>query len=259
MSKDGNKSAKAMGTVRELTPADLDRVVEIDRAVAGQSRRGFFDKRIAARARNPRGFISLGYVEHGELAGFALGHLLDGEFGGVHPVAVLDAIGIAGDARGHGGGHAMLAELENIARQRGARELRTQSNWSDQEPTHFFASNGMELAHRVILVRPCSRLAGEASPGEIVQDDALDYSRDRIPVRSLKIADLSAITLLDRAVTGRDRSAYYKSKIEEAVHNSGVRLSMLATIDDTPAGFVMARVDYGEFGRTEPASKSVPR
>lgn len=240
----------ANATMRELTPADLDRVVEIDRAVAGQSRRGFFEKRLAARARDPQAFISLGYAEAGRLEGFALAHLLEGEFGVSHPVAVLDAIGMASSARGHGGGHGLIAELESAARKRGARELRSQSNWADQQMTHFFASTDMKLAHRLVLERPCSKMAGEVAPGESARDDSEDLSRDRIPVRSLKLDDLAAITHIDRAITGRDRTSYYRRKIEEAVNESGIRLSMLASVDDTPAGFIMARVDYGEFGQT---------
>jgi ribosomal protein S18 acetylase RimI-like enzyme len=42
-----------------------------------------------------------------------------------------------------------------------------------------------------------------------------------------------------------------KRKVDEALRKNGVRLSMLAEIDRTPAGFIMARVDYGEFGETE--------
>ncbi|MCZ7676527.1 MAG: GNAT family N-acetyltransferase [Roseovarius sp.] len=34
------------------------------------------------------------------------------------------------------------------------------------------------------------------------------------------------------------------------LNRSGVRLSLMAEIDGMPAGFVMARVDYGEFGQT---------
>jgi len=245
------KAGAGNANIRELAPGDLDRVTEIDRVVAGQSRRGFFEKRLAARARDPQAFISLGFAEGNQVEGFALAHLLDGEFGVPHPVAVLDAIGVAAAARGHGGGHALIGEIESIARKRGARELRTQANWADQQMTHFFASNDMKLAHRVVLERPCAKMKGEMAPGETARDDAEDYSRDRIPVRSLKLEDLTAITHLDRNITGRDRATYYRRKIEEAVNESGIRLSMLASVDDTPAGFVMGRVDYGEFGQTE--------
>ena len=37
--------------LRPLGPEDLDRVVEIDRRLVGRSRRGFFEKRLAAALR----------------------------------------------------------------------------------------------------------------------------------------------------------------------------------------------------------------
>ncbi|MGZ9112242.1 MAG: GNAT family N-acetyltransferase, partial [Rhodoplanes sp.] len=45
---------------------------------------------------------------------------------------------------------------------------------------------------------------------------------------------------------------YYQRKVEEVLQESGVRVSLVAEIDDHPVGFIMARVDFGEFGRTEP-------
>ena len=35
---------------------------------------------------------------------------------------------------------------------------------------------------------------------------------------------------------------------------SGIRVSLLAEVDGQPAGYIMARVDFGEFDRTEPAA-----
>lgn len=98
-----------------------------------------------------------------------------------------------------------------------------------------------------------------ANPTEInlsdPSGDAPDaLSRDRVPVRSLKSEDLAAIIGLDRRITGRDRSAYYKRKVAEAMNESGVRVSLVAEVDGMFAGFVMARVDFGEFGRTNPAA-----
>jgi ribosomal protein S18 acetylase RimI-like enzyme len=245
-------SKSAEGTARTLNPEDLDRVVEIDRSVTKQSRRGFFEKRIEARRREPDAFISLAYVEKGVVEGFALAHILDGEFGGRFPVAVLDAIGTSVASRGHGGGKALMAELEKIARGRGAKELRTQSSWSDRQLTQFFAAAGLGLAHRLVMERPCGKLPNELTIGETIQDDTQDMSRDVVPVRSMTLDDLPVVTGLDRRVTGRDRSGYYKRKVQEALQESGIRLSMIATVDKVPAGFIMARVDYGEFGETEP-------
>ena len=66
--------------------------------------------------------------------------------------------------------------------------------------------------------------------------------------------DLRALIAIDRRITGRDRSAYFERKLAEALHESDVRVSLVAERDGRPAGFIMARVDFGEFGRLEPTA-----
>ncbi|MCR6632421.1 MAG: GNAT family N-acetyltransferase [Magnetospirillum sp.] len=85
-------------------------------------------------------------------------------------------------------------------------------------------------------------------------DDFEALARDHIPVRSMVEADLSAIIGIDRKITGKDRTTYYKAKLAEVLDESGVRLSLVAEVDGQFAGFAMARVDYGEFGRTSPSA-----
>jgi ribosomal protein S18 acetylase RimI-like enzyme len=77
-------------------------------------------------------------------------------------------------------------------------------------------------------------------------------AHDRFPVRSLQPDDLPAILRIDRHITGRDRRAYYVRKLDEAMRESAVRVSLVAEIDGEVAGFIMARVDFGAFGATEP-------
>jgi ribosomal protein S18 acetylase RimI-like enzyme len=237
--------------IRRLTPADLDRVIAIDRAITGTSRRGFFENRLAASLNEPRAFISLAFVEDGVVEGHVFAHMLDGEFGGRHPVAVLDAIGISKAVRGHGGAHALMQELQVAARGRGAHALRTQVLWSDEPMMHFLAAAGFKLGTRLVLERRCAKKEDEPRRGDNAVEDGQDLSKDRIAVRSLALADLPAVIRIDRTITDLDRTVYYRRKVEEAQRKNGVRLSMLAEIDDTPAGFIMARVDYGEFGQTE--------
>ena len=84
-------------------------------------------------------------------------------------------------------------------------------------------------------------------------DDFDALSRDTVPVRSMKADDLPAIVEIDKAITGEDRSAYLEHHGREALELSGIRVSLVAEQDSgEPIGFVMARVDFGEFGRTEP-------
>lgn len=241
-------------SIRHVTAADLDRVVAIDHEITGQHRRGFFQNRLAAGLEDPNAFISLAFVENGVVEGYVLAHMLDGEFGGHHPLAIMDAIGTSSHARGHGGGRALMRELQAAARGRGAQALRTQTLWSDKAMLHFLAAAGFRLGTRLVLDRPCARSAEEARFGENEGADSRDIAPDRIAVRSLLPADLTSVIRLDRSVTNLDRTAYYERTVAEALRNNGVRLSMMAEIGGTPAGFIMARVDYGEFGRVETAA-----
>jgi ribosomal protein S18 acetylase RimI-like enzyme len=80
-------------------------------------------------------------------------------------------------------------------------------------------------------------------------------ARDRIPVRSMTEADLPALIAIDRGITGRDRTTYFERKLSEVLHESDVRVSLVAESDGRPVGFIMARVNLGEFGRTEPTAE----
>ncbi|HUT49808.1 MAG TPA: GNAT family N-acetyltransferase [Alphaproteobacteria bacterium] len=84
--------------------------------------------------------------------------------------------------------------------------------------------------------------------------DAIDaLARDRMIVRSLQADDLPALIAIDRAVTREDRSEYLAHQVTEAMEQSGIRVSLVAEGENgQPVGFMMARVDFGEFGRTEP-------
>lgn len=83
-------------------------------------------------------------------------------------------------------------------------------------------------------------------------DDFDALSRDRVPVRSLRESDIDAVVAIDRKVAGRDRAPWLRRKLQEVMRESGVRVSLVAEVDDRPAGYIMARVDFGEYGRTEP-------
>ena len=63
--------------------------------------------------------------------------------------------------------------------------------------------------------------------------------------------DLDAIVRIDAKLTGRDRRDYYEAKLKEMMEETGVRVSLVAEDDSRPIGYIMARVDYGEFGRAE--------
>ncbi|MDP6706696.1 MAG: GNAT family N-acetyltransferase [Alphaproteobacteria bacterium] len=85
-------------------------------------------------------------------------------------------------------------------------------------------------------------------------DNAAALSRDRLEVASLAADDLDALVRIDRKLTGRDRRDYMAQKLDEALLDSGIRISLTARTDDIVAGFVMARIDFGDFGRAQPVA-----
>ncbi len=229
-------------TTRPLTQGDLERVVAVDGAAAGRSRRGFYSKRFGAMARDPAAEVALAAERGGQVVGFAFAHLLDGEFGGAAPVGVLDAVAVDEAARSGGVARALLEALEAELRRRGVRELRTQADWTEHGLASFFSAAGFRLSPRLVLQREVDKLF----------EDEMDVTE--LPVRSMAEGDLPAIVRVDRKITGRDRTPYYQRKASEALRQSGVRVSLVAEVDGQFAGFLMARVDLGDFGRTDPVA-----
>jgi ribosomal protein S18 acetylase RimI-like enzyme len=110
----------------------------------------------------------------------------------------------------------------------------------------------MAMARSAGIILP--QHVGEAAEINYSGQPAADFgplARDKIPVRSMAEGDLRALVTIDRRITGSDRAAYFQRKLAEALTESGVRVSLVAELDSVPVGFIMARVDLGDFGRVE--------
>jgi len=140
-------------TVRPLTADDRERVIAIDRAHSGLSRRSFFDKRFAAAKAHPEDFVAIGVTFGGSLCGFATARVLRGEFGGAQTVATLDGLGVAVGHQEHGLGLTLIAELSNELRRREVRSLQSQVAWTNSDLLRFFATSDFVLAPRLALER----------------------------------------------------------------------------------------------------------
>ncbi len=250
-------------STRPLSALDLEVVIALDATNSPLSRRGFFESRLKAATDTPHDYVYVGICEGETLVGFAMARLLHGEFGQANARASLDAIGVAHGLQNHGAGHQLLAAVNHILAHKGVGALETQVDWADRTLLGFLGNSGFKLAPRIILRRQTDAL--ETAAPELVQQDAdsleVDHSspdgddftalsRDLIPVRSMSKADLGAIIRIDSKYSGQDRSAYYRRAQAEALFGSGVRLSLVAELDGLAVGFIMARVDFGEFGHT---------
>jgi ribosomal protein S18 acetylase RimI-like enzyme len=228
-------------TLRALQPDDVEAVVKVDRARSGRARTEYYGRRFRTLADDPA-IVGVAAERGGTLAGFALARVLDGEFGGAAPAGVLDAVGVLPEAERQGIATALLGGVERALAARGVRELRTQAGWTEHGMAAFIAASGFGLAPRVVLERTLERPVDDGS------------EREEVPVRSMTERDLPAIIRLDRKVTGRDRTTYLARKAAEVLGGSSIRLSLVAELKGDFAGFLMARADFGAFGRPEPTA-----
>lgn len=79
--------------------------------------------------------------------------------------------------------------------------------------------------------------------------DTLETEDPKGPIiRRLRPTDMDAVVRLDTRVTGRSREEYFKTKLKMALADTGIEVSLAAEVEGCFAGFLLARVYYGEFG-----------
>lgn len=253
-------------TTRPLMKSDFDLVVNIDAGITGRTRPGFFQKRLDAALAEPKHFIYIGCEYNGKLKGFLLARLLKGEYGMNEPVAVLDVLDVDPAVQGKGLGKALMKAFDNILKHKQIREAQSQADWRNQGILRFFSDAGFNLAPKYILEREVSYVSTNDKQelgSYTTEKTEMDFSdpdgdqvgalaRDTVYCRSLQADDFDTLVRIDRKVTGLDRRSYYERKVKEILDESGIRVSLVAELKGILVGFIMARVDYGEFDRTEP-------
>lgn len=253
-------------TCRPLARTDLDRVVALDTALEGRSRREYFSRRLGAALRQPKQHVQLAALDGDGLAGFVLARVLRGEFGRMRPALRLEAIGVRQDAKGSGIGGQLFAALVDWARSHDIDEVRTQAAWNRHAMLRWLDSVGFELAPACVVDRAVGSREAEATDGEGDREvREIDYGaqtandfqkteRDRAEVRSMQPDDLRDIVRIDRELTGRERAAYVSGRLDETSADSAIGVSLTARLDGAVAGYLAARADLGDYGRVEPVA-----
>jgi len=259
--------ALRQSALRRLAREDLDAVVAIDALAEGRSRRPYFERRLAAALREPAWHVQFACTGDDGLAGYVLARVLQGEFGSAQRALLVEAIGARHDVKGAGVGRRLLEALASDARRLGATELRTQAAWNDHPMLRWLDENGFSLAAGHIVDRAVPGFDDNAVADTDGSDEhrEIDYgapstdefarlARDVADIRAMQATELADVVRIDRAITGSERDDYMRRKLAEAMLDSAVRVSLTARVDGTIVGFVMARVDLGDFGRTEPGA-----
>ncbi len=256
-------------SVRALTRDDLHAVVAIDSAIQGRSRAPYVERRLAAAIREPALHAQLASVDERGVNGYILARVLEGEFGHERPALRLEVIGVRPSDQGHGVGTRLLDALMAWARRHGIEDLHTQAAWNDHGMMRWLDHTQFALAPNHIVDCPVEAVldapalerdlealhpSGEVDYGAAHDNHFERLARDLGDVRTMGSDDLEEIARIDRHVTGRDRREYIRHKLAEAIEDSAVRVSLTASLDGSVVGFLMARADYGDFGRPEPTA-----
>jgi predicted N-acetyltransferase YhbS len=259
-------------TIRPLRPEDLEAVVAIDQAIEGRTRRTYVRRRLDAALREPARHVQFAATDGQRLIGYLLARMLSGEFGRRQTGVRIELVGVRLDEQQHGVGHCLLDALIDHARRKGVAELRSAARWNDHAMLRWFAAMGFELSADRIVDCPVGDGAyrperddavglpagfGPANEIDYGAPEGNDYeklARDRADLRAMSAEDLPAIVRIDRLLTGRDRGDYMRAQLAEALDDSAIRISLVARLDDTVVGYLMARTDLGDFGRTEPVA-----
>jgi len=262
-------------TVRAMRPDDLDAVAALDARIGGRMRRGYFVRRLESALAAPERHVQLAAEgDNGTLAGFIFYLIEAGEFGAGERIAALETIGVLPELRRRRVGAALIERARAIMRRKGIASETTRADWRNHGLLAFIDGAGFKLAPRHVIsfdlanahavLESEAEAAALAAAGLQAEPQEIDYggpqfesdppARGSIPVRSMNADDFAAVMRIDRLTFARDRHDYIRSKMTEALQRSGVRVSLVAEIDRTPVGFVMAKMEFGEFGRTEPVA-----
>ena len=175
---------------------------------------------------------------------------MQGQFGRNDPALRLEALAVAADVRGQQIGSALLSRLEDEARRLKIAEIRTTASWRDRAITQFLDHAGFELGSELVVD---ARVADQGLAVHKGTNPAAP-ARDKVDLAALKPDDLYDVVRIDKGVTGQRREAVFYELVDEAVKDSAVRVSLVARIDGVAVGFVMARTNFGDYGRTEPVA-----
>ncbi len=260
--------------IRRLTPQDFAAVIAMDAAAVGHARTSYFERRLKIALAQPALHVQFGAEHDGKLVGFMMARQMQGHFGRAEPSLRLEAIGAAAGGRGQHIGSALLSKLEDEAGRLKIPEIRTTASWRDHSIMQFLDRAGFELGDNLVLechvrdhglvlhednrVIAPPHLTGysttEADYSTSQGNDFEALAHDKVDLRTLRSDDMDSIVRIDKMITGRRREAYIHELVDEATADSAVRVSLVARVDGIAVGFVMARTDFGDYGRAEPVS-----
>jgi flavin-dependent dehydrogenase/ribosomal protein S18 acetylase RimI-like enzyme len=141
--------------IRQLTPRDIEAIMEIDRKITGRSDGHSWEPRLAACiARDPQGCLVA--ESGGRVVGFILGDIRGWEFN-IPLCGWIDVMGVDPAYQGRGVGRRLVAALFEHFRRSGIQEVNALVNWNEAGLVEYFRSLGFrrgEFVHLQMSLSP---------------------------------------------------------------------------------------------------------
>ena len=136
--------------IRAMTLKDLDRIVEIDAKVIGQSRPEYWEMKLElVEKRSP--MASLVAVVEGEIIGFIIGDSSGWSYGVAENIGWIDTIGVDPNAQRAGIAKMLLTEMVTNLKKVGVEKVYTFVNWRDWDLLQFFDVMGFRKGDMINL------------------------------------------------------------------------------------------------------------
>ena len=74
----------------------------------------------------------------------------------------------------------------------------------------------------------------------------------KVIIRTLREDDTPRLVRMDKEISGRSRTTWYEHRVQRALRESDITISLVAEVDGLPVGALLGSVHYGEFGQPEP-------
>ena len=80
----------------------------------------------------------------------------------------------------------------------------------------------------------------------------MEGAREKLIIRTLREDDTPRLVRMDKEISGRRRTAWYEQRVQRALRDSDIAVSLVAEVDGIAMGALLGSVHYGEFGQPEP-------
>ena len=136
--------------IRAMTSKDLDRIVEIDNKVLGQSRPEYWEMKVEiVEKKSP--MSSLVAELEGEVIGFVIGDASGWEYGIPENIGWIDTIGVDPAFQRTGVAKLLLTEMVNNLKKVGVDTIYTFVNWREWSLLRFLDAMGFQKGDMINL------------------------------------------------------------------------------------------------------------